>query len=280
MTDGKAIAPGTRALSSTVSSRFAALEPISVLLAIQEATPRRSSVARFFGRSPLGSSARGLYKAAIGELDLGIALDGLGDEWTVIHDVPVGEASRIDHLVVGPGGVFIVDATHHPGVPVWASRRTFIVGGVRYPYIRNMEYEMGRVERLLSAGTGKPVEVASVLAVIDPKSLAVPDAHRDVAVIHAHTVPRWLRERPYVLGVKDAAAISEAALAPSTWHSANELYGDPSTLLSRFDDLRGEVSRASILQRVWASAVTVAGAGGFVVVTYSILMNAIAAGHA
>jgi hypothetical protein len=40
------------------------------------------------------------------------ALDALGKEWTVEHDVVRGTSGRLDHLVHGPGGAFVVVTRH------------------------------------------------------------------------------------------------------------------------------------------------------------------------
>jgi hypothetical protein len=40
------------------------------------------------------------------------ALDALGKEWTVDHDVVRGTSGRLDHLVHGPGGAFVVVTRH------------------------------------------------------------------------------------------------------------------------------------------------------------------------
>lgn len=41
-----------------------------------------------------------------------LALDALGKEWTAEHDVVRGTSGRLDHLVVGPGGAFVVVTRH------------------------------------------------------------------------------------------------------------------------------------------------------------------------
>ena len=40
------------------------------------------------------------------------ALDALGKEWTSEHDVVRGTSGRLDHLVHGPGGAFVVVTRH------------------------------------------------------------------------------------------------------------------------------------------------------------------------
>lgn len=54
-------------------------------------------------------------RGAEGEERVGGILEGLaGDGWHVIHDVTFGRGN-IDHVVVGPGGVFAVETKSHGG---------------------------------------------------------------------------------------------------------------------------------------------------------------------
>ena len=55
------------------------------------------------GNEKLGLSADGGVR---------LALDALGKGWTVEHDVVRGTSGRLDHLVVGPGGAFVVVTRH------------------------------------------------------------------------------------------------------------------------------------------------------------------------
>ena len=71
--------------------------------------------------------------------------------WRVLHAIPVGvRGSDIDHLVIGPGGVFAVNAKHHPGAKVWVGGITVTVDGFRQPYVRNSRYEANRAAKLLA----------------------------------------------------------------------------------------------------------------------------------
>jgi Nuclease-related domain len=54
-------------------------------------------------------------RGAVGEEHVGKILDSLADEgWRPIHDVDMGRGN-IDHVVIGPGGVFTVETKSHPG---------------------------------------------------------------------------------------------------------------------------------------------------------------------
>jgi hypothetical protein len=261
----------TTYLAGNIAGQGAVIE----FLRVQSAVPGRSALARIFGVSPLVPESRTWFEAATSEMAVGEELARLDPEWLVLHALPVGVSSDIDHVVVGPGGVFIINTKSHPGQAVWASQRAFLVSGMRYPYIRNMEYEMGRAERLLSAAAGAAVEVAGVLAVVSARSITVRDKHRDVTVLPAAAVVPWLRERPRVLSPGDVSRIGGAARRDSTWYRGARPAGDRDELRARFAAHRAEVRRAWRLQVAWATGTTVAGAGGFVAVTYAILVSAL-----
>ena len=88
----------------------------------QETVPSRSAPARFFGLSPLHPDSVSWYWGALGEMAVGRELSKLGPEWMVLHAVPVGSGdSDIDHVLIGPPGVFTINTKHHQrGRTGWA----------------------------------------------------------------------------------------------------------------------------------------------------------------
>jgi len=251
---------------------------IAELLAAHSQVPERSILARLVGQSPLTPDTRPLYDTALGEVEVGDALEALGEGWAVLHCLPVAAgASDIDHLVIGPSGVYIVATRNHTNQTVWASQRTLMVGGIRYPDIRNMEYEMGRVERILSAAAGCQIEVSAILAVVAPKSLTVRQKHRDVEVLTAAQLEQWLTLRRRILAPADVASIAEAAMKTSTWHTGDTPRVDAAAVRHGFNRLRVEVARAWRLQLFWASTLVIVTAGAFIGVMYEILASALGA---
>jgi hypothetical protein len=60
-------------------------------------------------------------RGAQGEEHVGSLLDGLSDQgWRVVHDASLGRGN-VDHIVIGPAGVFTVETKSHPG-PVRVGR--------------------------------------------------------------------------------------------------------------------------------------------------------------
>jgi hypothetical protein len=54
-------------------------------------------------------------RGATGEEHVGALLDSLSDQgWRPIHDVSLGRGN-IDHILIGPGGIFTIETKSHPG---------------------------------------------------------------------------------------------------------------------------------------------------------------------
>jgi hypothetical protein len=75
----------------------------------------------------------------------------LGPEWAVLHAVPVGAGtSDIDHVLIGPAGVFTLNTKNHAGQPVWVAGRTPDVAGEKQRHLYNASHEAGRAAKLLT----------------------------------------------------------------------------------------------------------------------------------
>lgn len=277
MTDGDVSAADRAAETTGSFESRAGHVAIGELLRQQDSVAPRSPLARLFGLSPLSTETQLLYRGVVGEIEVGEALDRLGAEWHVLHALPVDEDhADIDHLVIGPSGVFVVSTKNHTGSDVWASQRTFLVSGVRYPHIRDMEYEMGRAERLLTAAAGRPVEVSGILAVVAPKSLLVREKQRDVAVLESSQVVGWLVRHKRALATSDVEEFGAAASLASTWYDDGIAAPvEPHGQRERFEKLRAEVRSARRAQIAWTLGLGLLAVGGFAGMTFAILASTI-----
>jgi Nuclease-related domain len=81
-------------------------------------------------------------RGATGEEQVGGLLDGLADRgWHAIHDVSLGHGN-VDHVLIGPGGVFTVETKSHPG-PVRVARVHGSVLGQAQAQRRAIEQVLG-----------------------------------------------------------------------------------------------------------------------------------------
>lgn len=78
-------------------------------------------------------------KGAAGEEAAGRRFDGLADEgFVVLHDrLKPGTRWNLDHLIVGPKGVYVIDAKHYSGALEVRSTGTFLRPGPKRAFVNN-----------------------------------------------------------------------------------------------------------------------------------------------
>lgn len=269
------------ATATSMSSRFAAQAVIEELVGDATHLVPRSRIGRLLGRSPLSSSGVAWYLGAQGEIAVGRMLGRLPDGWTVFHALPVGSREAdIDHLVVGPGGVFTINTKHHRGKPVWVANRTLMVSGHRQPHIRNAEYEAARVTKLVHQRLRLDGRVRPIVAIHGAASIVVRQRPDLVAVLDARRLRRWLLKRPVVLSSDDVARVVRLVDDPQTWRT--ELSAPCVQLMARFTALDTDVRNAHTRRTLWGLAsLGAAGAAATVAAqpVLSAMMTSVAGVH-
>ncbi|MGW9025477.1 nuclease-related domain-containing protein [Streptomyces sp. NPDC055722] len=119
-----------------------------------------------------------------GERIVGAELERLESAgWRVLHSVPLPRDVDIDHLLIGPGGVFTINTKHHRKKRVWVGDTSVTVNrGVPEPYVRKSRAEAKRVAGVLERA-GVRVEVDPVLVFVGAASVEVVPSLHDVRVI-------------------------------------------------------------------------------------------------
>jgi hypothetical protein len=164
---------------------------------------------------------RSWLKGLEGERLVGQELQRLPRSWRVLHSIPVGaKGSDIDHIAIGPGGVFSLNAKHHPGASIWVHDHAFKVNGASHPYLRNSRHEAERAERILSAAVGHPVPVRPVIVPVSAARLTIKQMPPDVSVISSRQIASWLKRRPDVLSPAEVQAIFQQARDERVWQPA------------------------------------------------------------
>jgi len=182
----------------------------------REAAPLRTFVARIFGQH---TDERAWRRGADGERFVGWLLSRLPDGWHVFNDVPVGErGANIDHVVIGPGGVFTINTKNISG-KVLAGSRALLRNGRRTDYLPKAAHEARRAGRLLTEALGRPVRVHGTLAIIADE-VKIEQQPSDVFVGTPRGVKAWMLDRPPVLTPRDVIEIAGVAHKPATWSSA------------------------------------------------------------
>jgi Nuclease-related domain len=157
-------------------------------------------------------------RGAAGERRTARLLDPLErDGWAILHDlaVPCGRAN-IDHLVIGPGGVFVVDSKQYRG-----RLQLDPTGGLwhgRYPLaptLRAVDFEADQAARVLPDSGVVVVPIVAVHGAQVPWGKLV---KQGVPVVSARRLPSMLCALPVVLGPERVAVL--AAQARVCFHPA------------------------------------------------------------
>jgi Nuclease-related domain len=180
----------------------------------REQAPVKTFVARVLR---VHTEERAWRVGADGEEEVARRLRKLKDGWHILHAVPIGTRDAdIDHVVIGPGGIFTLNTKNHRGKRVWISQRTFLVNGQRTDYLRNSRHEATRAARLLSSAAGFEVAVEPVIVVLAAE-LTIKASPDGVHVV-AHTkAARWLNRLPTRLPPDVVAQIFDVARRDTTW---------------------------------------------------------------
>ncbi|MFJ2165675.1 nuclease-related domain-containing protein [Streptomyces griseofuscus] len=129
-------------------------------------------------------------KGLAGERRVGAELNRLGRHgWRVLHSIPLANKVDIDHLLIGPGGVFSINTKHHHNKAVWVGDDSVKVDhGKPAPYARKSRAEAKRVARVLERYCEFPVPVEPVLVFVGVTELKVVATQLDVRVYQERQV--------------------------------------------------------------------------------------------
>jgi hypothetical protein len=202
-------------------ARVARSSPAGHAVTVPETAPTKSGVARLLR---VRAEERSWLIAAAGEEGTADRLDRLAlvdPRWRFLHGVRQGgRVPDIDHLAIGPGGVFIITSKHHPRASVWVRRNVLVVNGEKQSYVRAARHSARQAATALSALARFEVAVLAVVALVDARELTVETALPDVSVLHQRAVVRWLLRQPEVLDGASVDSLDEIARRPSIWGTA------------------------------------------------------------
>jgi Nuclease-related domain len=150
-------------------------------------------------------------RGAAGERRTAPLLDPLERHgWAVLHDLAVpGSRANIDHLVIGPGGVFVIDSKQYrgrlrldPAGRLWHGRYPLA------PALRAVDFEADQAAQVLTESDVVVVPIVAVHGAQVPWGKVVMDG---VPVVAARHLPSMLRALPAVLGPERVAALATQA---------------------------------------------------------------------
>jgi hypothetical protein len=133
------------------------------------------------------------------------------DGWAVLHDLAVpGSRASLDHLVIGPGGVFVIDSKQYrgrlqldPTGRLWHGRYPLA------PTLRAVDFEADQAAQVLV-----DPDVVVVVPIVAVHGAQVPWGKvvtNGVPVVSARRLPSMLRQLPAVLGSERVAVLADQA---------------------------------------------------------------------
>ena len=158
---------------------------------------------------------------------LGPRLERLGSKgWRVLHSIPLGAgASMIDHLIMGPGGVFAFSTHEHRDARVWVSGAELRVNGVPVPYLADAVARSQRIARLLSSASGVHTQVMPCLVIVTgtaSPSIVYHTRPDEALILDSTTVIRVLKGLTGVLTPDAVERVYEAARRRVTWEISRD----------------------------------------------------------
>jgi nuclease-like protein len=128
----------------------------------------------------------------------------------VLHDLAIpGSRANLDHLVIGPGGVFVIDSKQYrgrlqldPTGGLWHGRHSLA------PTLRAVSFEADQAAQVLPDPGVAVVPIVAVHGAQVPLGKVVTDG---VPVVAARRLPSMLRTLPPVLGPERVAWLADQA---------------------------------------------------------------------
>lgn len=144
-------------------------------------------------------------QGAEGEVAVARALAALPEGWVVLHDLawPGRQRANLDHVVVGPGGVFVVDAKNWTGHIEVRDQALLQNGRQRESAVSSVTAAAIAVQEIVA-----PVPCVGVLCFVRDEPLAT--SSWNVTVCSTTTLVATLASRPPVLGPDDVRRCVEA----------------------------------------------------------------------
>jgi hypothetical protein len=196
---------------------------IAVERAAREADRRRSRAWTFFMELLRVDSGLPYRRGMKGEQRVGRVADRLGKRgsWRALHSIPLGGGGDIDHLLIGPDGVVLIDTKYHRRARISVSERGIWVNGAPTDDAKKVRELAPRVQELLSTVCGFDVRVTPMVVLvnggINAPELKSSGHPKGLLVATNWNLPRVLWDVEDGLLDEQVEAIYAAARRPETW---------------------------------------------------------------
>lgn len=177
-------------------------------------------------------------KGVEGEQETARYLGLLGPEWKVIHAIPVGTSGKdLDHLVIGPTGVFVINSKNHPSANALVSGGKIIIGRQPWSEPASAFKDANHVADILSSAVGFPVPTTGVVSLVGVKRITIGDEYPVATVLHSRGLAKMIRQARPNQGLNESQVelLYSVATQASTWGCTQQ--HDPEYISSKYDSL-------------------------------------------
>ena len=157
----------------------------------------------------LESTSGRFDRGASGEESVGRILDYLGPEFVVLHDLDTGKGN-VDHTVVGPQGLFVVETKSHKGKVTFDGTSLRLNGKpTQKDFLAQTYAEAKVVEERVRGVAARQIKAVPIL-VFSQAFVQVNGPVRGVEVLPAKWIAKRIQDAPVLL---DVAAVEGIAWA-------------------------------------------------------------------
>lgn len=141
--------------------------------------------------------------------------------WKVLHSIPLGDTGTdIDHLLIGPAGVFAIASKNHTGKTVWVGPRGITIDRALVRYSPKALADARRAQALLAAAHPGPSLDVDVWAIIVMVGAIVTGRHGTadgVLVTSTDDLVNRMLALPEILSDAQVDAVYDTARRSTTW---------------------------------------------------------------
>jgi hypothetical protein len=135
---------------------------------------------------------------------------GLGRGWYVVDGISFGERGDVDHVVIGPAGVFVIETKYTDSPLASRSGRETVLG-----WIEQSRDNANRIRRLLKHNYGHDVDALPLVVTSGTELLTLPAEVEDTYVVRRRNLQKvtgaW-RTMPQILSSERIESIRAALL--------------------------------------------------------------------
>ncbi len=147
-----------------------------------------------------------------------VRLSGLDPRWGFLQATrAMDSGTELDHWVIGPGGVYLLNAKYLPGSKLHITGDRFLVDGREQPYVPQIRGEAQRRADGFSTTMRWEIGITGVIVPVNDRRLVIERFPEDVAVIDQLDIANWLVNRPEQFNKRQVMTAFEAARETTLW---------------------------------------------------------------